>query len=1131
MRACLPWWLACVHQALQLSIAAAETCTALYDMIYCQSEIFYSRGIQTTMLNFTLNVTFSPPIFIADLSVYARRTHDSHEAMNSLPVHADVLVAESFLSFPTQRDTLRGKFLCNFHDPVSDIIVMPQSTVQQRSYRLSAGLVAKQINPQTSETPAQRININRPGVVAFDITEDMVRSGEQSLEIRAMNYQSGSMEIFLFPADGNDCMDFEIRKGSTASKCVSVRQLADCLSSQKISDIVSYNLPRSIRFTVKSEGRVVLSRWSALPLSEGLWFVLLMPDGSDRFVTYEVAMRGARPRPTLSSCALAMWIIPVVAVLLFQALDLHLKRTWHAWRGSPRSRRPCLRLVREWCLLDADFRTFLWQMADDSVRRGSHAAIICVSAGCFFLAAIQLAMGIWAGQRQAGSLDICRYNFECYVPFGLDLPFNNMLSHIPYFVTGVLSVIIVAHTDYNLTIQAEADGEPKPPDLRFFYALSWCLVLEGFGSTCYHVCPTSYLFQFDSAMMFVIAVLSTVCLLDGSDEEQRDPVSMQSMPSMRASERFFTPVVLMLLITVPMWTISFVGTWFDFVVPESVHGAISYNLYCAAVLLWFLFILLKVQHAFPDYRESGSSSCCGRSKALAVTRVLTWGLVAVMLFLPAARIQFGGMSNVLLFLSMLVMVFVIGRQMLKRDRSRRGSISLDDSVRWLSKFGLLFLFLLTSFVALHFFNTTMTDVLVSAAESRTFNKDCIFMGTFDAHDVWHMSSAISLALWVQVFPRDISWHALAAGQAAMQASAQRGRLLLTDVDRLEARGLEQTPETRTSSSVGCNVDASEGSLVLSCILPPSSYFTVAFRELTRQTQTSAVDASFAQLSPQDLAALQLRLSQTDASSRKPLERLLGSIQKAMEARMEMATKEIEALMQSSGNIDDNIRECLQRQDSVLPIMAVLQMNIGRAQKAGNQQLEKALTYLYNIMNQEIESKVPMVNRVLSRCLSTEDSDARRELLAAYFAETAGEEEAAKRPKSTASAIVGLVSEAQAQATQPGLDLTSALQRIRGVALDAGVVLGEVFDDKVQERFMEDIQPLFDALAETNHSQTQHRRSNRVTSKSCSSRLLDMCEVSSSNNARADSGGPHDHLACSQSRTRSHAHASDIVRCP
>ena len=196
------------------------------------------------------------------------------------------------------------------------------------------------------------------------------------------------------------------------------------------------------------------------------------------------------------------------------------------------------------------------------------------------------------------------------------------------------------------------------------------------------------------------------------------------------------------------------------------------------------------------------------------------------------------------------------------------------------------------------------------------------------------------------------------------------------------------------------------------------------------------------------------------------------------------------------------------------------------------------------------------------------------------------EEAAKRPKSTASAIVGLVSEASLKASTAtgrpngfvfrgsgtgdaarsgsdkpgpkqltayasalcspwqapcsgsgGLHLMLGLSLVKSLMTRReGMHVGMLFLHKmpprqVQERFMEDIQPLFDALAETNHSQTQHRRSNRVTSKSCSSRLLDMCEVSSSNNARADSGGPHDHLACSQSRTRSHAHASDIVRCP
>ena len=565
---------------------------------------------------------FFPAIFIADLSVYTKLIEGADKWNNAnpkspkdLPIHANVLVAESFLSFGMQRNTLRGKLVCNFHDPVGEIIVIPQTSVQPKTYRLSATLVARRINPiSAAVVQKSRLNANRPGVVVFDITEEMAASGEQSLEIRTKDSPNESIEVFVFPAAGNGCIDLEIRNQSI-SKCVSVQQLANCLSSQKISDIVSDSMPRSMRLTVTSEGRVVLSRWSALPLSQGLWFVLLMPHHSvDGFVNYELSMSGARPRPSLALCALAMCGIPLVVILAFQAVDLFLKRTWHARRGSPCARRPvtAIRFLREWCLLDADFRLFLWQMADQGVRHGSHAAVICLASGCFFLAAIQMAMGLWAGQQRAGSLDICRYNFECYVPFGLDLPFNNMLSHIPYLISGILSIIIVTHTDYNLTLQSEIEGEPRPPDLRLFYALSWCLLLEGFGSSCYHLCPTSYQFQFDSAMMFVIALLSTVCLLDGDESTESDQGSgsigssrVDRMDSGRyssnASKSLFTPVVLMLLITVPMWTISFVGTWFDFVVPVSAQGALSYNVYCAAVLLWFVFILLKEPWALPRY--------------------------------------------------------------------------------------------------------------------------------------------------------------------------------------------------------------------------------------------------------------------------------------------------------------------------------------------------------------------------------------------------------------------------------------------------------------------------------------------------------------------------------------------------
>eukprot|EP00913_Durusdinium_trenchii_P000741 g691.t1 len=97
----------------------------------------------------------------------------------------------------------------------------------------------------------------------------------------------------------------------------------------------------------------------------------------------------------------------------------------------------------------------------------------------------------------------------------------------------------------------------------------------------------------------------------------------------------------------------------------------------------------------------------------------------------------------------------------------------------------------------------------------------------------------------------------------------------------------------------------------------------------------------------------------------------------------------------------------------------------------------------------------MVNRVLSRCLSTEDPEPRRELLKVYFSEKSEED----KPKLMAEAIVGLAKEAQGQKDQAG-----ALGRIREVALDVGVVASEVCGEEVQEQFMEDIQPLFDLLS-------------------------------------------------------------------
>ncbi|CAJ1363228.1 unnamed protein product [Effrenium voratum] len=101
-----------------------------------------------------------------------------------------------------------------------------------------------------------------------------------------------------------------------------------------------------------------------------------------------------------------------------------------------------------------------------------------------------------------------------------------------------------------------------------------------------------------------------------------------------------------------------------------------------------------------------------------------------------------------------------------------------------------------------------------------------------------------------VRPTDVSWRKLPGAAAASLARRQRGRLLLTDRDRLEGAE-ELDPGDLAPGVLGLRREdgSAGGSLIMSCVLPPSAYFTMAFRELTRQEPTW-VDSGFADLSPQ-----------------------------------------------------------------------------------------------------------------------------------------------------------------------------------------------------------------------------------------------------------------------------------------
>mmetsp|Transcript_14062 Transcript_14062/g.30430 ORF Transcript_14062/g.30430 Transcript_14062/m.30430 type:complete len:307 (-) Transcript_14062:45-965(-) len=231
---------------------------------------------------------------------------------------------------------------------------------------------------------------------------------------------------------------------------------------------------------------------------------------------------------------------------------------------------------------------------------------------------------------------------------------------------------------------------------------------------------------------------------------------------------------------------------------------------------------------------------------------------------------------------------------------------------------------------------------------------------------------------------------------------------------------------------------------------------------------AVVDKEFPRLTPEDMTLLQSRFANAVDDDKPTMEALTLSIQAAMEGRMQKARKEIDTLLQSSGDIGQNIRDVLKNQDTPIPMISLLQINIQQAAKNGNKQQEQALTYILQVMAQEMQQQVPPTTRLLSRLLSTETSEERRSLLRAHLstmAEDKGGNEGAMLDLS--SAIVSVVADAEMQFetnSVPAETRKQTLELIRNIALDAGVVVGDLGGDELQGQFTDKLQPLFDALS-------------------------------------------------------------------
>ena len=298
------------------------------------------------------------------------------------------------------------------------------------------------------------------------------------------------------------------------------------------------------------------------------------------------------------------------------------------------------------------------------------------------------------------------------------------------------------------------------------YAFAWALLFEGLFSLLYHLCPSRYTFQFDSAFMFVIAGLTVLLVYNGMElsecpvyQAEQHPVEELSVGALN----FF------LYFIVPLFIFNYLGTLYH---SESGLVIALQVLFFIALVFWWLamgwWALHKLAHrkgVLPlgtcegDNVEMGWNLCyyiCG------------CGIAPIVLFLVIFLLM--DLSQVFLFTCIFESVWALCAktklpQKLCALLWRFCTCSCEchcctcDCIECCSRkcrrtrrlefFQGLYIFFTVATLAAAigvFQGLQTTDKTASPEDSRDHNEECGILRFFDWHDLWHFLSSFALLM-------------------------------------------------------------------------------------------------------------------------------------------------------------------------------------------------------------------------------------------------------------------------------------------------------------------------------------------------------------------------------------------------
>ena len=344
-----------------------------------------------------------------------------------------------------------------------------------------------------------------------------------------------------------------------------------------------------------------------------------------------------------------------------------------------------------------------------------------------------------------GDNDLCYFNFKCAHTLSPVVSFNNIWSNIAYIILGVVFVLLTAIKHFLRNIKyvwqdRETQHDYKKrgitPYYGMYYAMGFALISEGFMSSIYHACPSGINFQFDSTFMFVISLLSILKLY-----QNRHPDV-----SVSASTTFFLLGTLVILTA-----FGLLADKPDYLLVRSIYALIVIGVtFFICLNIYFFSHPLLFFSSIYDTLKSRSLSIYKQSvKNLVWPPVNKPRILHIFIVCLINAIFILIMYVFILDAATALLIFIIFNQLayiayywlmklIRKELCNRPFIALFSIFLTLSS-GAFFL------VALKFFLfSSVTNWQLSPSGSRSKNEECIFLGFYDAHDIWHVLSAFGL---------------------------------------------------------------------------------------------------------------------------------------------------------------------------------------------------------------------------------------------------------------------------------------------------------------------------------------------------------------------------------------------------